>query len=266
MPPCQGAANMRAPHLPTPALGTLPAARAGPRLSLGLPPTGHMPSPLSGSVCRGGSWDGDPGSVRGTPCRMCARTASSPAQRTSCKGTKVNGRRAQHGGRSAGKPSRERLHRASVHRAGCPQSCHSPGLAQHPALEIPAGLSPMVKGTHKALRDLQRSRLVLQGLSRSGWAKPWVQLLAIPRLVPACSLNHLAESNRFCFQQEQDISHVLYHFKGNLLPSPAFCTKDSDAAGMQHHGKLTHTVSSKPWQPMAMQLAFTKAALAKLCS
>lgn len=65
------------------------------------------------------------------------------------------------------------------------------------------------------------------------WAKLWVQLLAIRSLVPASSLNHLAKSKRFCFQQEQDISHVLsYHFKGNLLPSPVFCTEDSDAAQM----------------------------------
>lgn len=80
-------------------------------------------------------------------------------------------------------------------------------------------------------------------------------------------LESFAASKRFCFQQEQDISHVLsYSFKGNLLPSPAFCTEGSKAAGTQHHGKLSHTVASKPQQLMAMQLTLTKAALAKLCS
>ena len=139
--------------------------------------------------------------AEGVPARRRHRLKEHPA-----KGPKSMDRTEQHGGRSTGKPSRERLHRASVHRAGCPQSCHSPGLAQHPALETPAGLSPMVKGTHKALRDLQRSRLVLQGLSRSGWAKTWVQLLAIPCLVPACSLNHLAESNNFASSRNKTFS------------------------------------------------------------
>lgn len=180
--------------------------------------------------------------AEGVPARCRHRLEEHPA-----KGPKSTDCRKQHGGRSAGKPSRERFHRAPVHRAGCPQSCHSPGLAQHPTLETPAGLSPTVQESHKALRDLQRPRLVLQESSRSGWPKLWVQLLAIPSLVPASALNHLAESKRFCFQQEQEISPVSsYHFKGNLLSSPAFCTEDGNAAGMQCHRKLSHAMSSKP--------------------
>jgi len=201
--------------------------------------------------------------AEGVPARRRHWLKEHPA-----KGPKSTNRREQHRSRSTGKPSRERLYRASVHGAGCPQSCHSPGLAQQPALETLAGLSPVVQGSHKALRDLQRPGLVLQGLSRSDWAKPWVQLLAIPSLLPASSLNHLAESKRFCFQQEHDISHVpSYHLKGNLPPSPAFCTADSDAAGMQRHRKpSSHTMLSKPGQSMATKLTFTKVALAKLCS
>lgn len=59
-----------------------------------------VPSPLSGSACRGGSWAGGPGSARGTPCRRCARTASSPAPRTSCKRATIDGRRGLMWGRS----------------------------------------------------------------------------------------------------------------------------------------------------------------------
>lgn len=94
----QAAASMRASclspascvppvsHLP-PAPGTLLAWRP-------------VPSPLSGSACRGGSWAGGPGSARGTPCRRCARTASSPAPGTSCKRATIHGQRGPMWGRS----------------------------------------------------------------------------------------------------------------------------------------------------------------------
>lgn len=180
--------------------------------------------------------------AEGVPARRRHWLEEHPA-----KGPKLTDWGEYHGGRSTAKPSGG-TSESLCHRAGYPQSWCSPGLAQHPALETAAGLSPTVLGSQKALRDLQRPRLVLQGSSRSGWAKPRVQLLAIPSLVPAPSLNPLAENKSFCFQQVQDISHVpSYHFKGNLLPSPAFCTEDSDAAGMQCRGKLSHSVSSKPW-------------------
>lgn len=106
--------------------------------------------------------------AEGMPARRRHRLEEHPA-----KGPKSMDRREQHGGRSTGKPSRERLRRASVHRAGCPQSCHSPGLAQQPALETLAGLSSTVQGSHKALRDLQKPRLVGKAVgAASGYPQP----------------------------------------------------------------------------------------------
>lgn len=140
---------MRASHRPTPALGTPPAAGAGPRLSLGLPPVGRRSSPLSGSVCRGGSWAGGPGSVRGTPCRRCARTALLPARRTSCKGTKVNGPQTATQGEEC---------RYAQQRNWVPSKLSFPRLASAPCSGNPGWPQPHSRGVPQSAQGLAKAQ------------------------------------------------------------------------------------------------------------
>lgn len=263
-PLCQEAANVRASHLPAPALGRLPAAGANAQLSLRLHPAGHVPSPLSDSVCKGGSWAGGPGSVRGTLCRKCVHMALSPAQRTSCKVMKVNGpQRTTCGGGKGAQVSPPETIQSLCAQGWVSSKLSFPRPGTAPCFGNARWSQPHGAGVPQSAEAQAGAAMV----KRDRVGKAMGAAFTYPQPCSCIFLESFAESKRFCFQQVQDLSHVpSYHFKGNLLPSPAFCAEGSKAAGTQHHGKLSQTVASKPRQPMAMQLALTKAALAKSSS